>query len=76
MLSPPSRHDDRLSGESTRHRISEIMSEPVTVSPHIDMASDEIAELISYHSFSITRVDDSQSTLVSLKPVSGPLSQL
>ena len=47
-------------------RVAELLSEPVTVPHHINMLTDEIADIISNRTFCF---DENQSTLVSFKPI-------
>ena len=53
-------------------RVLEIMSEPVDVSV-IDAVADEIAELVSSHTFNFRMEDTFNSTVVSFKPVVGTI---
>ena len=54
-------------------RAVEILSEPVDIST-IDAAADEIAELVSNHTFNFRMEDTFNSTVVSFKPVVGTIS--
>ncbi len=55
-------------------RVIDILSEPVDISA-IDAVADEIAELVSSHTFNFRQFDDKfSSTVVSFKPVVGTLS--
>jgi hypothetical protein len=72
LTSPPNRTEHAVE-LSSKHRISEILGEPVFMSPQIEAVTDELAELITNTSFSVSMVDDSQSALVSMKPVSSSI---
>lgn len=55
-------------------RVIDFLSEPVDISA-IDAVADEIAELVSSHTFNFRQFDDKfSSTVVSFKPVVGTLS--
>ncbi len=45
-----------------------ILSEPVSMSQRLDVAADEIAELVSSHTYKF-HVDDANATLVQFRPV-------
>jgi hypothetical protein len=53
--------------------VLEILSEPVDIAA-IDAVADEIAELVSSHTFNFRMEDTFSSTVVSFKPVVGTLS--
>mmetsp|Transcript_20115 Transcript_20115/g.19418 ORF Transcript_20115/g.19418 Transcript_20115/m.19418 type:complete len:160 (+) Transcript_20115:86-565(+) len=61
------------SSGSRSNRTVEIMSEPVDISI-IDAAADEMAELVSNHTFNFRMEDTFNSTVVSFKPVVGTIS--
>ena len=73
LVSPPNR-TDHIDIATSKLRVSEILGEAVLVSPQVEMATDEIAELITNNAFHVGRIDDSESALVSLKPVVGIFS--
>lgn len=55
------------------NRVLETMSEPVDISM-IDAVADEIAELVSNHTFNFRMEDTFNTTVVSFKPVAGTIS--
>jgi hypothetical protein len=70
LLSSPPNKSEIAVELSSRHRISEILGEPVLISPQIEAVTDELAELVvTNSSFDASRMEDSQSALVSLKPI-------
>ena len=54
-------------------RVLETLSEPVDITA-IDAVADEIAELVSNHTFNFRMEDTFNSTVVSFKPVVGTIS--
>jgi hypothetical protein len=54
-------------------RVLETLSEPVEITV-IDAVADEIAELVSNHTFNFRMEDTFNSTVVSFKPVVGTIS--
>jgi len=62
-------HPDLL---SQNRSAANVLSDPIGVSDHVDMAADEIAELVSQHSFKFT-VDEGNAALIAFKqPGSSP----
>jgi hypothetical protein len=61
------------SNSGRNNRVVETLSEPVDVSM-IDTVADEIAELVSNHTFNFRMEDTFNSTVVSFKPVVGTIS--
>ena len=61
------------SSSKTGNRVIETLSEPVDISI-IDAVADEIAELVSNHTFNFRMEDTFNSTVVSFKPVVGTIS--
>lgn len=57
----------------TGGRVIETLSEPVDISI-IDAVADEIAELVSNHTYNFRMEDTFNSTVVSFKPVVGTIS--
>lgn len=53
---------------SSKERSSDVLSEPVGLSPEVEAAVDDIADIISKHILS-ARVDDSKAALVNFKPM-------
>ena len=50
--------------------VAELLSEPVLIPQHINMLTDEIADIIANRTFCF---DENQSTLVSFKPIAASL---
>jgi hypothetical protein len=61
------------SGSVSRGRVVDVLSEPVDVSS-IDVIADEIAELVSNHTFNFRMDDTVNATVVSFKPVVGTIT--
>jgi hypothetical protein len=57
-------------GGNPKSKIIDILSEPINVTS-IDVVADEIAELVSNHTFNFRMDDTNNSTVVSFKPVAG-----
>lgn len=69
LYSPPNRKINSSDEVSSSIRISEILGEPVILSPQFDSVTDELAEVISNGAFNLAKIDDGEPTLVSLKPI-------
>ena len=63
----------KINSNNSSRGVVEILSEPVDISA-IDAVADEIAELVSSHTFNFVQNDKFSSTVVSFKPVVGTLS--
>ena len=59
--------------EVVNNRVVDILDESVDISA-IDVAADEIAELVSSHTFNVRMDETFSSTVVSFKPVVGTIS--
>ena len=55
------------------NRVIDVLNEPVEISA-IDSVADEIAELVSSHTFNFRMDETFSSTVVSFKPVVGTIS--
>ena len=73
ILSPSALTRPKASSKSNNGMVLEILSEPVDIAT-IDAVADEIAELVSSHTFNFRMDDTFSSTVVSFKPVVGTLS--
>ena len=73
VLNSPPNKTEHIDIASSKLRVSEILGEAVIVSPQVEMATDEIAELIANNAFHVARIDDNESALVSFKPVVGTI---
>ena len=62
-----------VGASKTGSRVIETLSEPVDISI-IDAVADEIAELVSNHTYNFRMEDTFNSTVVSFKPVVGTIS--